>query len=121
MARTDLTVIDMATSANTLDGVVMTGVAGTADGKMFVVTGQEVVLITKTTSTGNVTFLAPGTAGRDPITDRAVEIGTGALPTVISGFNPKNFAQSTGKCHVDFQDSEETEFTMQVFKIPNAR
>lgn len=121
MARTELTVTDMSTSANSLNGVTMVGTAGIADGHKFLCTGKEYVLITKSSTTGDVTFQTPATVHREPIAERAVTLTTAALPMVIENFPCSVFAQTDGMVYVDYEVGEESEFTIQVFKKADAR
>lgn len=115
--RAALTVVDLGTEANSLAGVAFTGVAGVvADGHKFLSTGKEFVVITKSGTSGSVTFQSNGKVGADSVADRVVLVETTDAPLIVHNFPAKNFKQADGSVYVDYESAEEAEFTIQVFK-----
>ena len=111
MARTDLTV-----QAVVKTGVVASGgVVGIADGHKFPNTGRTFVRVTKTTTSGDITFQTPKTISGLAIAELVVSL---AVETQLIGPFPTNlFNQADGKVYVDYQGTEEGEFTIEVFNL----
>lgn len=123
MARTAISAYDI--SANALTGRAWDAnkIAGRADsGHKILNNGDLIFLVTKTTSTGDITFPTPATAGdgKDPIADRAYTIDNTETMFVCGPFEPSIF-NTDGYLHIDYETGEETEFSILPIKMVAAR
>jgi len=125
MARDTLTAFDL--SANALTGTVMNGnsTTGQVDGHQCLNNGDLFLLVTKSTTSGAITFQSAGTAGpnKDPIAERAYTVETTSAPMIVGPFDPGVFNQQAdaGMLYWDYQGTEETEFEVYPVKLIAAR
>ena len=122
MARTEITVNDMGVLQ--LAGLIITGNTdtGQADGYYFQNTGDVMALVTKSTTSGSVTFQTGGTvSGGDAIAERPYVCNTTDVAKLCGPFPLYCDQKGTSNVYVDFELGEETEFEILLFKVTKQR
>lgn len=86
------------------------------DGHKFANDGQTYVRITKTTSSGDVTFRTPKKVIGLDLEELVVTFQTDDVK-LIGPFPTNVFNQPDGYVYVDYESGEEAEFTIEVYRI----
>lgn len=117
MARTDLTVTQVTT-----DGVDPASTAGTVDGHMFRVSGQEIVEVENAdASARTVTIQVPVTIGGQDVEDEVVSIPAGGRriigPLAYGVFARGATDTDAGKVYIDYEVGSEAQLSIRAFRV----
>ncbi len=121
MARTELTVNNLTLGGYTMTAGNANGTAGTADGKYFVNTGNEMIIVyNKNAGAKNLTIPSGKETARGAgYEDEVIAIDPSEF--YIGGpYETAPFNQSGNVVHLDFEAAAESDFLVTVFKFTPA-
>jgi hypothetical protein len=111
MARVELVIKDL--NATPYSAVINSGTAGTVDGQVYDLTGNEVVIV-ENVGVGalDITFPVARGVGGETIDDRVENVGAGVIKA-IGDFEPSIFKHSDGG-RIDFPGGSEADLKVTI-------